>query len=112
MAASRRIRARATRHLPSARQRAHVGVHHFLREAQAGEDFSGPRVEPVAAELIVAGLHMTEPFDGPGVELVGTVRIRKRHFELGLARQQLRTRALRRPKVWATAERPFISPTS
>ena len=59
-------------HLPPARERAHVAVHHLLREAQAGEDLARPRLEGVAAELVEARLHLAEAVD----ERVHLVRAR------------------------------------
>jgi hypothetical protein len=45
-------------HLPAARQRADVAVHHLLAEAQAGEHFARPALQRVAVQLLEARLHL------------------------------------------------------
>ncbi len=68
-------------HLPAARQRADVAVHHLLAEAEAGEDFARAAFQRVAAELLEAGLHLAVALDDR-VHLVGAIRIGQRGFEL------------------------------
>jgi hypothetical protein len=45
-------------HLPAARQRADVTVHHLLAEAEAREDFARPTLQGVAVQLLEAPLHL------------------------------------------------------
>ena len=61
-------------HLPAARQRAHVAVHHLLAEAQAGEHFARPTLQGVAIEFLEARLHLTVARDDI-VHVVRPVRI-------------------------------------
>ena len=45
-------------HLPAAGQRADIAVHHLQTEAQAGEDFAGPRLQGIAVEFLEPRLHL------------------------------------------------------
>ena len=68
-------------HLPAARQRADVAVHHLLAEAEAGEHFARAAVQRIAVELLEAALHLAVALDDL-VHLVGPVRIAHRGLEL------------------------------
>ncbi len=68
-------------HLPPARQVADVAVHHLLREAEAGQDLSGARLQRVAAQLVEARLHLAETVEQL-VHLVRLVGIGQRLFQL------------------------------
>ncbi len=50
-------------HLPAARQLAHVVDHLIGRQPQAGEDGVRARLQLVAAELLIARLHLAEALD-------------------------------------------------
>ena len=61
-------------HLPAARQRADVAVHHLLAEAQSRQHLAGAALQRVAAELLETALHLAIAHDDV-VHLVGAVRI-------------------------------------
>ena len=61
-------------HLPAARQRADVAVHHLLAEAQAGQDLARPALQRVAVQLLEAPLHLAVARDDR-LHVVGPVRI-------------------------------------
>ena len=61
-------------HLPAARQRADVAVHHLLAEAEAGEDFARPALQRVAVQFLEARLHLAVARDDV-VHVVRPVRI-------------------------------------
>ena len=61
-------------HLPAARERADVAVHHLLAEAEAREHLARAGLERVAAELLEARLHLAVALDD-ALHLVGAVRI-------------------------------------
>ncbi len=67
-------------HLPAAGELGDVAVHHLLLEPEAGEDLPGPRLEPVAAELLVARLDLAEARDEL-VELVEALGVGHRLLE-------------------------------
>jgi hypothetical protein len=62
-------------HLPAARQRPHVSVHHLGTEAQAGEHLAGARLERIAVKLLEASLHLAIARNDL-IHVVGLVRIR------------------------------------
>ena len=68
-------------HLPAARQRADVAVHHLLAEAQAGEHLARPPLERIAVELLEARLHLAVALD-QALHLVRAIRIPHGRFEL------------------------------
>ena len=68
-------------HLPAARQRADVAVHHLLAEAQAREHLARPSLERVAVELLEARLHLAVALDQI-LHVVRLVRIPHGRFEL------------------------------
>ena len=68
-------------HLPAARQRADVAVHHLLAEAQAGEDLARPALQRVAVQLLEARLHLAVALDDR-LHLVRPVRIRHGGLQL------------------------------
>ena len=68
-------------HLPAARQRADIAVHHLRAEAQARQHFAGAAIERIAVELVEAGLHLAVALD-QRVQLVGAVRIRHGGLQL------------------------------
>ena len=68
-------------HLPAARQRADVAVHHLLAEAQAREDFARAALERVAVQLLEARLHLAVARDD-ALHVVGAVRIGHGGLEL------------------------------
>jgi hypothetical protein len=45
-------------HLPAARERADIAVHHLLAEAQAGQHLARPAFQRIAVELLEAALHL------------------------------------------------------
>ena len=98
-------------HLPAARERADVAVHHLLREAEAGQDLARPRLERVAAELVEARLHVAEALE-QRVHLVGARRIGQRVLQLLELGGDLGRPAPAPAITSATTRRPAISPTS
>ena len=68
-------------HLPTARQRADVAVHHLLAEGEAGEHLARPALQRVAVELLEARLHLAIARDDV-VHVVRTRRIRHGGFQL------------------------------
>ena len=68
-------------HLPAARERAHVAVHHGGVEAEAGQDLAGARLEGVAAQLVEARLHVPEAID-ERLHLVGALGVGERVLEV------------------------------
>ena len=68
-------------HLPAARQRAHVAVHHLLAEAEARQDLARPALQRVAAQFLEARLHLAVALDD-GVHLVGPVGVGHGGFQL------------------------------
>ena len=68
-------------HLPAARQRADVAVHHLLAEAEAGEHLAGAAFQRVAAELLEAALHLAVARHDV-VHVVGARRVGHGGFEL------------------------------
>ena len=68
-------------HLPAARQRAYVAVHHLLAEGEAGEHFARPAFQCVAVELLEARLHLAIARDDV-IHVVRAGRIRHRGFKL------------------------------
>ena len=61
-------------HLPAARKRADIAVHHLLAEAQAGEHFARAAFERVAVEFLEPALHFAIALDDR-VHLVQALRI-------------------------------------
>ena len=68
-------------HLPAARQRADVAVHHLLAEAQAGQHLARAALQRIAVEFLEARLHLAVALDDV-VHLVGPVGIGHGGFEL------------------------------
>ena len=68
-------------HLPAARQRADVAVHHLLAEVEAGQNFARPALQRIAAEFLEARLHLAIALDHL-VHFVGAVGIGHRGFQL------------------------------
>ena len=67
-------------HLPASRELADVLVDDVRREPEPGEDLTRPRLEPIAAELVEARLHVPEPLD-VALELLGSFGVRHRPLE-------------------------------
>ena len=97
-------------HLPAARQRADVAVHHLLGEAQPRQHFARAALQRVAVEFLEAVLHLAIARDDL-VHVIGAIRVRHRGFQLPqLAGHRGDGPA---PSITsATALRPDISPTS
>src|SRR3984885_12494441 len=68
-------------HLPAARQRADVALHHLLAEAQAREHFARPPLQRVAVQFLEARLHLAVTRDDI-VHVAGPVRIAHGGLEL------------------------------
>ena len=68
-------------HLPAARQRADVAVHHLLAEAQAAQHFARAALQRVAVEFLEAMLHLAVALD-EALHLVGPLRIGHRGFQV------------------------------
>ena len=98
-------------HLPAARQRADVAVHHRFGEVEAGQHLARAALERVAAELLEAVLRLAVALDDR-VHRVGLLGIGHR----GLERRRVpppTTLTGPAPSITsATALRPAISPTS
>ena len=67
-------------HLPAARERADVAVHHLLAEAEARQRLARPAVERIAVEFLETVLHLAIARDDV-VHLVGAIRIGHRGLE-------------------------------
>ncbi len=67
-------------HLPAARQRADVAVHHLLAKTQARQRLARPAVERVAVEFLETALHFAVARDDL-FHVVGAVRIGHRGLE-------------------------------
>ena len=78
-------------HLPAAGQLPDVLVHAPFREAEAGEDLAGARLEAVAAQLLEASLHVAEALE-ERFHPIGLCRIGERVLELAQLRADLRDR--------------------
>lgn len=50
-------------HLPAARQRTDIAVHHLLAEAQTREHFAGASLERIAVQFLVTRLHLAVALD-------------------------------------------------
>ena len=68
-------------HLPAARQRADVAVHHLLAEAQPGQHLARLALQRIAAQLLEAPLHLAVALDDV-FHLVGAVGIGHGGLEL------------------------------
>ena len=68
-------------HLPAARQRADVAVHHLLAEAEPGEDFARAALERIAVQFLEARLHLAVALDDR-LHLVRAVGVGHGGFEL------------------------------
>jgi hypothetical protein len=67
-------------HLPAARQRADITVHHLLAKAQSGEDLARPPLQRVTVQFLEARLHLTITRDD--IVHIGPVGISHRGLEL------------------------------
>ena len=67
-------------HLPAARERADIAVHHGFREGETGQHFAGTAIQGIAVELLVARLHLAVALDDR-VHLVHTIRIDHGRFK-------------------------------
>ncbi len=68
-------------HLPAARQRADVTVHHLPAEAQAREHFACPALQRVAVQFLEARLHLAVARDDV-IHLIHPVRVAHGGFQL------------------------------
>ena len=78
-------------HLPAARQRADIAVHHLLAEAEAVQHLARAAIQRVAVELLEAPLHLAVALDDR-VHLVGALRVAHGGFQLGQFGRQLADR--------------------
>ena len=62
-------------HLPAARQRADIPVHHLLAEPQPRQNLARPALEGIAVELLEAALHLAIALDD-ALDRVRLARIR------------------------------------
>ena len=79
-------------HLPAARKRAHVAVHHLFGEAQARQHLAGAAFQRIAAQLLEAPLRLAIKLDDL-VHIVGLVGVAHGGLQLAQARGDFAHRA-------------------